>query len=123
MKRGSITLYSCLVMGLLLCFTAAAIHSASVSAGRVVLASALEQSVFSLFGEYDAELFERFGLLFLDAGRGKSTMQLQRLTDHTEEYASYILDPQKKSVLPEEVRRRQQILLLRQILKQILSRM
>ena len=101
MKRGSITLYSCLVMGLLLCFTAAAIHSASVSAGRVVLASALEQSVFSLFGEYDAELFERFGLLFLDAGRGKSTMQLQRLTDHTEEYASYILDPQKKSVLPE----------------------
>lgn len=102
MERGSITLYTCLVMGLLLCFTAAAIQSAAVSAGRVLLASALEQGVFSLFGEYDTELFERYGLLFLDAGRGKSTLQLQGLTDQTEEYASYILNPRKESMLPEQ---------------------
>lgn len=101
MKRGSITLGLCLAMSLLLSFAAAAIHSAAVSAGRVVLASALEQSMFSLFGEYDTELFDRYGLLFLDAGRGKSALQLQKLTDQTEEYASYILHPRKQSMLPE----------------------
>lgn len=93
MKRGSITLYLCLTLSLLLSLLFAAIRSAGISAGRVVLSSALEQGVFSLFSEYDSELFKRYGLLFLDAGRGESTLQLQRLTDETEEYAKQILYP------------------------------
>lgn len=93
MKRGSITLYLCLTLSLLLSLISVSIHSAQISAGRVVLASALEQGMFSLFGEYDAELFERYGLLFLDGGRGTDTLQLGKLTDEVEDFASYLLQP------------------------------
>ncbi|MBR2189360.1 MAG: hypothetical protein IJ860_08145 [Eubacterium sp.] len=95
MKKGSITPYLCLVLCVLLSLISAAYYSARISAGRVALAAGLEQSLYSLFGEYDRELFEEYGLLMIDGGRGSDSLQLHRLTGEAEAYASYILNPGK----------------------------
>lgn len=99
MKRGAITLYLCLILSILLSLVAAAVRSAEISAGRVILSSTVEQTLFSLFSEYDKELFDRYGLLFIDGGRGKSSLQLQMVLDSAENYADYILHPEKGSSL------------------------
>ena len=93
MRRASITLYLCLILSVLLSLTAVSFYSARIAAGRAVLASSLEEGLYSLFSEYDADLFERYGLLFIDGGRGQPSLQLHRLTDRTEQYASYVLKP------------------------------
>ena len=63
MRRGSITLYLCLVLSILLSLIFAGLMSARLAAGRVVLASGLEQGLYSLFAGYDRELFDSYGLL------------------------------------------------------------
>ncbi|MBR0397311.1 MAG: hypothetical protein IJI10_03485 [Eubacterium sp.] len=93
MKKASITLYLCLILSVLLSLIAVSFYSARIAAGRAMLACSLEEGMFSLFGEYDSELFERYGLMFLDGGRGTSSLRLHKLTDRTEQYASYIVNP------------------------------
>lgn len=93
MRKASITLYLCLVLCVLLSLISVSFYSARISAGRAVLSCALEEGMFSLFGEYDSELFERYGLMFLDGGRGHGDLQLHKLTKRVEQYASYITSP------------------------------
>ena len=98
MRNGSITLYLCLALSVLLSLVAVSFYSARIAAGRVVLTSSLEQSLYSLFGEYDRDLYDRYGLMFIDGGRGSSSLQLHRLTRRAETYASYITDPSKGTI-------------------------
>ena len=97
MRKASITLYLCLVLCVLLSLIAVAFYSARIAAGRAVLACSLEEGMFSLFSEYDSDLFTRYGLMFLDGGRGHTSLQLHKLTDRTEQYASYIVNPGRKT--------------------------
>ncbi len=93
MRRGSITLYLCLVLSILLSLIFAGLMSARLAAGRVVLASGLEQGLYSLFAGYDRELFDSYGLLFLDGGFGNEDLQLGQLLQEVEEAAEYVICP------------------------------
>ena len=63
MRRGGITVYLSLILLVMLSLIAAGLYSARQAAGRVVLASGTEQALFSLFAQYDRDLFEGY-LLF-----------------------------------------------------------
>ena len=67
-NQGSITIYLCLVLSVLLSLIFVGLHSACIAAGRTALASGLEQGLYSLFAGYDREMFDTYGLLFMDGG-------------------------------------------------------
>lgn len=91
--KGSITVFLCLALGGMLTVYSIALRSARLSAARVRLASASEQSMFSAFSRYDRKLFLRFGLLFLPAGDGSGGLQPGRLLPGIEADAEKILRP------------------------------
>ena len=95
MRKGSITVYLSLSLLVLLSLITAGLYSARQAAGRVVLASGTEQALFSVFGQYDRDLLDTYGLLFVDGGYGGSKLQPGRMLNEVEEYAGYILQPAK----------------------------
>lgn len=95
MKRGSITLQLSLVLGLSLSLVLYSIRSVRIADGRVLMSSALEQGLYSLFAGYDRDLFEEYGLLFLDGGYGGKDLQPGRICREVTEAAEYIVDPGK----------------------------
>ena len=92
MKRGSITLQLSLVLGLSLSLVLYSIRSVRIADGRVLMSSALEQGLYSLFAGYDRDLFEEYGLLFLDGGYGGKDLQPGRICREVTEAAEYIID-------------------------------
>ena len=99
MKKGSITVYLSLTLLVLISLIAAGLYGARQAAGRVVTASALEQSLFSLFGQYDRDLMDDFGLLFLDGGYGGGAFLPGKLLEEVETEAVYVLQPKKGTLL------------------------
>ena len=99
MKRGSITLQLCLVLGIILSLVLYSIRSVRIAEGRVLISSAAEQGLYSLFAQYDRDLWEDYGLLFLDGGYSGRDLQLGALCREVEEAAGYIVDPGKDSIL------------------------
>lgn len=95
MRKGSITVYLSLILLLLMSLITAGLYSARQAAGRVVLASGTEQALFSVFAQYDRDLLDMYGLLFLDGGYGGSRLLPGHLLHEVEEEASYILHPAK----------------------------
>ena len=87
-RKGSITVYLSLILLLLLSLLFAALYSARVAAGRAVLAGCAEQGMYSLFAQYDTELYETYGLLFFDDGYGGSTLQLSAMPEIAMDYAA-----------------------------------
>lgn len=93
--RGSITLQLCLVLGLILSLVLYSIRSVRIAEGRVMLSGAAEQSLYSLFAQYDRDLYREYGLLFLDGGYNGRDLQLGALCREAEEAAEYIVYPGK----------------------------
>ncbi len=91
--KGSVTLWLSLVLLVLLSVIAAALYSARQAACRVALASGVEQGLYSLFAQYDRDLFERFGLLLIDGGYGSAELRLGTLLRETEEDILQIIRP------------------------------
>ena len=98
--KGSITLDLCLILLVLLSLIAAALRSSRLAAGRAALACAQEQGLYSMFSQYDRTLFDRYGILFLDAGYGGESLQLGRVLKQTEGDVSMVLYPKKESAFP-----------------------
>ena len=94
-QKGSITVYLSLTLLVMLSLISAGFYGARQAAGRVILASGTEQALFSLFGQYDRELFEHYGLLFLDGGYGRDRLLGASLLAEVEDAAGYVLDPGK----------------------------
>lgn len=99
MRKGSITTWLSLILLVLLSLITAGLYSARQAAGRVVLASAAEQALFSTFGQYDKDLMDTYGLLFIDGGYGGSSLLPGHLLQEIEEEAGYILQPKKGLIL------------------------
>jgi hypothetical protein len=92
-ENGSITIYLCLVLCVLISLIFACMDSARVSAGRAALSCAVDEGLFSLFSNYDRELYERYGLLFMDGGYSSGQMRMGRLAEETREYTDRVLSP------------------------------
>ena len=68
MRKGSITVFLSLTLIPVLSLLLASLFSVRIAACRAVSALAADEAVFSLFSEYDHDLFERYHLFFLDGG-------------------------------------------------------
>lgn len=90
MKKGSITVYLCLVLGVMISLFCAALFSARHAGARVVLASAAEQGMYSLFSRFDRTLFDTYGILALDGGYGSSELKLGALQKEAEKTVLFL---------------------------------
>ncbi len=92
MKKGSITVYLSLVLCVIVSLIFTAMDSARLSCGRAMLSLAADEGLFSLFGEYDRVLYEKYGLLFIDGGYNSGTLKagelLKKTTETTEKALS-----------------------------------
>ncbi len=93
LKKGSVTLWLSLLLLVLLPAAAAILYSARMAACRAALASGAEQGLYSLFAQYDRDLYERFGLLFIDGGYGSAELRLGILLEETEEDILPVIRP------------------------------
>lgn len=94
-KKGSITVFYSLILTLMLSLISSFLLSAKVSAGRALIAMAMDQSMYSAMAKYDAKLFDAYNLFFIDGGVGQSTLQLGNLMDELQEDMLYGLSPSK----------------------------
>ena len=99
MRKGSMTVTMSLVLLVFLSLIVACLRSARIAAARVAFASGAEQGLYSLFGRYDRELFERYGLLFFDLGNGTAEPDFGAVMELLEEDISCILQPNRGKIL------------------------
>lgn len=99
MKKGSITVFLSLLLGIVLSLVCTSIYSAKIAASRTMTVSAMDQSLYSVFAEYDTDVLENYGLFFLDGGYGKSQFQPGSLYKRAKSYAAAVLEPGKNSIL------------------------
>ena len=92
-ENGSITVFLSLILCVILSLIFACISSARISAGRAALSCAVEEGMFSLFSNYDKELYEEYGLMFLDGGYGTSEFYMGSIVDEAMEYTDKVLSP------------------------------
>lgn len=92
-KKGSITIYLCLALCVILSLIFACLNSAKTAAGRAAFACAADEGLFSLFSNYDKALYEEYGLLFLDGGYGSGDLKAGRLVNEAIEYTERVLTP------------------------------
>ena len=95
MRKGSITVFLSLTMVLVLSLLLASLFSVRIAACRAVSAEAADEAVFSLFSEYDRDLFERYHVFFLDGGLDTGSPAFPAHIRFLKDSADYILHPGK----------------------------
>ena len=90
---GSISVYLCLTLCVILSLIFACMDTARLSAGRAAVSCALDEGLFSLFSNFDKTLFEKYGLLMLDGGYGQGTLEIGKLAKETTDYTKAVLSP------------------------------
>lgn len=94
--RGSITIFFTLLCSVMISVMGGLLLIAKISAGRVQVAAAADQTLFSAMAKYDRQLFEEYHLLYIDGGYGTGTLQLGKALDEMESDLSYLLTPNKE---------------------------
>lgn len=94
--QGSITIFFTLLLSIIFSMLGSLLLSAKMAAGRVQIATAADQTLYSAMAKYDKQLFEEYHLLYMDGGYGTGTLQLGNTLDEMETDLSYILTPNKE---------------------------
>ena len=89
MKRGQVTIYFTLIFTLILSMFLSAFEAARGSHLKIRMENAVQTAIHSAFGEYHKELFERYGLLFIDTSYMSSVPDYHKLEGRLEEYLEY----------------------------------
>lgn len=92
-SRGSITIYLCLTLTIILSLFTAMLKSIRTAGGRAMIASAMDQGLFSLFAQYDKDLLEEYDLFYIDGGFGSDSLQMKTLYEMVRHDALDSLDP------------------------------
>ena len=93
--KGSITVFLSLTCILFLSLICAAVESARVQGARAQAANITGMGNFSLFGEFENELLEKYDVFSLDGSYGEGTFQIEKVNERLQEYVSYNADPKK----------------------------
>lgn len=92
MKRGSITIYMSMMLAVLLSLFLMVIEGAKSRAISLRADCAFDLSVYSLFAEYNRQLYKEYGLLFIDTAYGELTASPERVSRHLAYYMKENLD-------------------------------
>ncbi len=92
-KKGSISIYLSLILCVMLSLIFVCMDAARLSCGRAAVGCALEESLFSEFANYDRELYEKYGLMFIDGGYGSGRLQIGSIMNEVSDNMEDILYP------------------------------
>ena len=93
MRKGSITVYLSLVLCVIMALIFASLDSARYSCGRAMVALAADEGLFSLFGEYDRILYDKYGLLMIDGGYGQGQVKAGTLLEEAVSVMKKVISP------------------------------
>lgn len=80
-RKGSITVYLCLLLSVFLVIFQAIYQSVRLAGARTQIAAGIQQSLYSLFAQYDQVLLEEYDLFFLDGSFGGQGLRQDLLCD------------------------------------------
>ncbi len=92
MKQGSVTIYLSLILAVILSLFLTVIEGAKSRAVSLRADCALDLSVYSLFAEYNRQLYKEYGLLFIDTSYGEMSASTERVNRHFRYYMEENLD-------------------------------
>ncbi len=98
MKKGSVTIYMSLMMAVLLSLFLMVIEGARSRAISFRADCAFDLSVYSVFAEYNRQLYKEYGLLFIDTSYGETEGSLDRVNRHLGYYMEQNLDKERNGL-------------------------
>ena len=99
-KRGSITVFLALTLGLILSLLSSGLESVRMAAARTQILNGMDVGLYSLFGQYNKYLLKDYDLFAVDGAYGGKEMNLAAVYDNLESYMEPVMDQnsQKLSV-------------------------
>lgn len=99
-KKGSITVFLALMLGLVLSLVCTSIESVRMAAARTQILNSLDIGLYSLFGQYDKTLLKDYDLFLLDGSGSGGTLDMASVYDNMESYIKPVLkqNSQKLSI-------------------------
>lgn len=103
MKRyygeGAISVFLSLICVLFFSLLCTAVESARIEGCRAKAASALDMGMFSVMGEFERALLERYDVFFLDGAAGSGSFSQEKLSQTLQEYMEYNVSPNKELLI------------------------
>lgn len=93
--QGVITVFVSIISVLFLSLICTLAESARVQGARARAAAVVDMGLFSVFGEYEADILERYDVLFLDGAYGTDDFEPERIALRLREYMEYNVHPEK----------------------------
>lgn len=90
-RRGSITVFLALILSLMLSLVCTSIESVRMAAARAQILNGMDIGLYSLFGQYDKELLEKYDLFAVDGSCGGGELKMSAVYDNMEGYIKPIL--------------------------------
>ena len=99
-KKGSITVFLALTLGLILSLLSSGLESARMAAARTQILNGMDVGLYSLFGQYNKYLLKDYDLFAVDGAHGGKEMNLAAIYDNLEAYMRPVMNQnsQKLSV-------------------------
>lgn len=95
-NRGQTTIFFTLIISVLMLFTFSALEVGRIYLSRVKTAAVVQSARLSIMADYNRELFERYHLLFMDAGYGTGSEAV--LEQKMEDYIVYSLNEENGKI-------------------------
>ena len=99
MKKGSITVFLSLTLGVILSLVLTVVDSARYSAEKARIEMVMYMGLHSIFAEYNRELLSQYDLYFIDSSYGGKDASTVETAEHLKDYMEYNLRPSKGRVL------------------------
>lgn len=93
--KGSITVFLSLACILFLSLICAVVESARAQGARAQTANVTGMGTFSLLGEFECGLLEKYNIFSLDGAYGSGSFQISKVNDRLKNYISYNANPKK----------------------------
>ncbi|MDO4621355.1 MAG: DUF5702 domain-containing protein [Eubacteriales bacterium] len=94
LSEGGITVFVSMLLLVMIILIGTAVTSLQTAVGRCMILSGTQQGLFSVFAQYDRDLYRKYGLLFVDGGYGTSEFQPGALLEEVCTEAGYSLHPE-----------------------------
>ena len=85
-KKGYITLYLTLTMGVMLSLVFVLLEAVRNETIRTETEGVMDIALFSVFGEYNRQLLEQYDLFFVDTSYGEGRPKVERMEKHLQYY-------------------------------------
>lgn len=93
--KGSITVFLSLACILFLSLICAAVESARVQGAKAQAANITGMGNFSLLGEFEKDLLEKYEIFSVDCTYGNGSFQIEKVNERLQDYISYNVNPRK----------------------------